>query len=45
MITEKSKEELAKYGFTDNEIDKFYNNYRPLGADTEFILERYEKLL
>lgn len=36
---EKSKEELAKYGFTDNEIDKFYNNYRPLGADTEFILE------
>jgi len=36
---EKSKEEFAKYGFSNLEIDKFYNNYRPLGADSEFILE------
>ena len=36
--TEKSKEEFARYGFTTQEIDKFYNNYRPLGADSEFIL-------
>jgi serine protein kinase len=36
---EKSKEEFAKYGFTNQEIEKFYNNYRPLGADSEFILE------
>ena len=37
--TEKSKEMFAQYGFTNQEIDKFYNNYRPLGADSEFILE------
>ncbi len=35
---EKSKEELQKYGFSDDEVEKYYNNYRPLGADTEFIL-------
>ena len=32
-----NKELLAKYGFSSAEIEKFYNNYRPLGADTEFI--------
>jgi serine protein kinase len=30
---------FSSYGFTNQEIDKFYNNYRPLGADSEFILE------
>jgi len=35
---EKSKELLTKYGFTNLEIDKFFLNYRPLGADSEFIL-------
>jgi len=32
-----NKELLSKYGFDNNEIDNFYRNYRPLGADTEFI--------
>lgn len=35
--TEACKEELQKYGFADSAIERFYNNYRPLGADTEFI--------
>jgi serine protein kinase len=35
---EYSKEMLTKYGFTNLEIDMFFLNYRPLGADSEFIL-------
>ena len=35
---EQNKEYLAKSGFSELEIEKFYKNYRPLGADTEFIL-------
>ncbi len=34
-----NKEELLKLGFNENQIDTFYNNYRPLGACSEFILE------
>ncbi len=33
-----NKEALSELGFDNNEIEKFYSNYRPLGADTEFIL-------
>ncbi len=35
--SEKCKEEFIKYGFTEEEIDKIYNNYRSLGADSEYI--------
>ena len=34
----KNREEFEKLGFNKNTITKYYNNYRPLGADTEFIL-------
>lgn len=33
-----NKEYLSKLGFDDPQIEHFYKNYRPLGADTEFIL-------
>lgn len=34
-----TKEYLSEqYGFTDNQIDSFYENYRPLGACSDFIL-------
>lgn len=32
-----SKERLAKAGFGDQDIDRLYDDYRPLGACTEFI--------
>ncbi len=35
---QKNKELLARSGFGSNEIENFYRNYRPLGADTEFVL-------
>jgi serine protein kinase len=35
---EKGKEFLAKQGFKNAQIDVFYNDYRPLGADSEYIL-------
>ncbi len=38
--TEQSKEFLAKHGFKDAAIDKIWENYRPLGADTEFTLRK-----
>ncbi|MCL5031600.1 MAG: serine protein kinase PrkA [Bacteroidetes bacterium] len=33
-----NKEYLSKLGFDDPQVEHFYKNYRPLGADTEFIL-------
>lgn len=33
-----NKEEFAKIGFDDKTIERFYENFRPLGADTEYIL-------
>jgi serine protein kinase len=36
-VHENSKELFVQAGFNPNEIDRFYENYRPLGADTEFI--------
>ncbi|MCU7497393.1 MAG: serine protein kinase PrkA [Ignavibacteria bacterium] len=35
---EESKEGLLRAGFSVDEIEGFYRNYRPLGADSEFIL-------
>jgi serine protein kinase len=35
---EENKEYLTKTGFSDLQVEQFYKNYRPLGADTEFIL-------
>ena len=35
---EENKEQLSKTGFIDTEVEKLFKNYRPLGADTEFIL-------
>ncbi len=35
---QENKELLSQSGLSNKEIDKFYSNYRPLGADTEFIL-------
>ncbi len=34
---EDNKEHLSKIGFDDPQIEHFYRNFRPLGADTEFI--------
>ncbi len=34
----KNRESFAGYGFSESEIEKYYENYRPLGADSEFIL-------
>ncbi len=33
-----NKELLSSFGFSESQVDDFYRNYRPLGADTEFIL-------
>ncbi|HEX3073836.1 MAG TPA: hypothetical protein VHP30_09515 [Ignavibacteriales bacterium] len=33
-----NKETLLSQGFTTAEVEDFYRNYRPLGADSEFIL-------
>ncbi|GJQ64073.1 MAG: serine/threonine protein kinase [Melioribacteraceae bacterium] len=33
-----NQENLTKMGFSAKDIDHFYSNYRPLGADSEFIL-------
>ncbi|MCU7492574.1 MAG: serine protein kinase PrkA [Ignavibacteria bacterium] len=33
-----NKETLLSRGFTTAEVEDFYRNYRPLGADSEFIL-------
>jgi len=33
-----NKEFVSKLGFSDDEVERFYSNYRPLGADSEFIL-------
>ena len=33
-----NKENLAKLGFTDKQIEELYENYRPLGACSDFIL-------
>lgn len=33
-----NQENLVKMGFSARDIDHFYSNYRPLGADSEFIL-------
>ena len=33
-----SKEYLSKAGFVDKKIERLYNNHRPLGACTEFVL-------
>ena len=35
---EENKEQLSKTGFIDTEVEKLFKSYRPLGADTEFIL-------
>ncbi len=35
---DKSKEILSRAGFTPEEIDKLYNNYRPLGACSDYIV-------
>ena len=35
---ELNKEKMQSYGFTSEEIDKYWDNFRPLGADTEYIL-------
>lgn len=35
---EDSKDAFLKMGFTQSQVEKYYSNYRPLGADTEFIL-------
>ncbi len=35
---QENKELLSQSGFSNEEIDNFYRNYRSLGADTEFIL-------
>ncbi|MCE1188145.1 MAG: serine protein kinase PrkA [Ignavibacteria bacterium] len=35
---DEGKEEFIKNGFTSAQVDHFYQNYRPLGADSEFIL-------
>lgn len=34
---DKNKELFLKYGFTEQEVEKYYNNYRSLGADSEYI--------
>ncbi len=36
---EKSKEFLSKLGFTDKKIEELFENYRPLGACSDFILK------
>ncbi|MDP2907502.1 MAG: serine protein kinase PrkA [Nanoarchaeota archaeon] len=36
---EKSKELLSKLGFTDKKIEELFENYRPLGACSDFILK------
>ncbi|MGE5432558.1 MAG: hypothetical protein ACM3QX_15855 [Syntrophomonadaceae bacterium] len=35
---DESKEALLSRGFTESDIENFYRNFRPLGADSEFIL-------
>lgn len=35
---ENNQERLSKAGFSYADIERFYRNFRPLGADTEFIL-------
>lgn len=35
---ETGKEYLDKLGFSSYQIDKYFDNYRPLGADSEYIL-------
>ncbi|MBU1101189.1 MAG: serine protein kinase PrkA [Bacteroidetes bacterium] len=32
------KEKLQEFGFSENELEAYFENYRPLGADTEYIL-------
>ncbi len=36
--TEEAKEYFSSLGFDSKQIDHLYTNYRPLGADTEYIL-------
>ncbi len=36
---DKSKEFLQSLGFSADQIERCYHNYRPLGADSEFILK------
>lgn len=36
--SESNKEKFLEYGFTEKQVDDFWENYRPLGADTEYIL-------
>ncbi len=36
---EKSKELLSKLGFSDKKIEELFENYRPLGACSDFILK------
>ncbi len=38
---DKAKEYFASIGFGSQEIDKMYENYRPLGADSEYILRNF----
>lgn len=41
-----SKEFLARYGaFEDGQIDRFYENYRPLGACSSYILEDIRNII
>lgn len=37
---EKSKEYLSRYGFDNRQVELFFENYRPLGACSDFILNQ-----
>ncbi|MDP2908823.1 MAG: serine protein kinase PrkA [Nanoarchaeota archaeon] len=39
-----NKEYFAKLGFDDKQIEKFYENYRPLGACSDYILRDLKNL-
>lgn len=42
--TDENKEFLSKKGFNDKQIERLYENYRSLGADTAFVLKDLKNL-
>ncbi len=42
---EKNRDFLKKSGATKKQIDTFYENYRPLGADTYFIFNQIKEII
>ncbi len=40
---DQNKDYLAKAGFSNDQIDSYYKNFRPLGADSEFILNDFKE--